>query len=260
MGKRRPVLEVATLLESPIPVRTITQIQAEVEAERQLPEAKNYEVGRFFRPSVTVDVVIFTLQERELRVLLVRRGQWPFQDRWALPGGFVREAEGLEAAAARELLEETGVKDVFLEQLHTFGGLERDPRTRVITVAYYALVPNQRLTPAANADAREARWCSVYHLPELAFDHDLILARALTRLRAKIMNSRVAFQLMPEKFTLTQLQQAYEVVLGKELDKRNFRKKILASDVVLETDEKQKKGRQRPARLYRFNEAIELED
>ncbi len=245
-------------LQFPFSVRSLEQIHTEVEAEKRHPEAKQYDLGKYFRPSVTVDVVIFTLQERELRVLLIQRGQWPFKDRWALPGGFVQEDEGLEKAAARELYEETGVRDVFLEQLHTFGSLNRDPRTRVITVSYYALVASEQMAPRAQSDAREARWWSVYELPELAFDHDHILGRALVRLRSKVMNSRVAFQLMPEKFTLTQLQRAYEVVLDQNLDKRNFRKKILASDVVVETDEMHKQGRQRPARLFRFNQNLEL--
>lgn len=186
-------------------------------------------------------------------MLLVRRGQWPFRDRWALPGGFVKEHEGLEEAASRELHEETGVKDVFLEQLQTFGDPGRDPRTRVITVAYYALVPSEKLALRAEGDARDVGWWSVYELPELAFDHDRILSTALTRLRYKIMATNVAFQFMSEKFTLTQLQRTYEIVLGKELDKRNFRKKILASGVLIETDETHLQGRHRPARLYKFN-------
>ncbi|MBI3924995.1 MAG: NUDIX hydrolase [Armatimonadetes bacterium] len=212
-----------------------------------------YDVSRFFRPSVTVDVVIFTIQQRDLKVLLIRRGQWPFRGRWALPGGFVHEREGLEAAAARELYEETGVKDVFLEQLHSFGDPERDPRTRVITVAYYALVPSDKLALQAEGDASDVNWFSVYDLPELAFDHDRILDAALKALRRKIMQTNVAFQLMTQKFTLTQLQRTYEIILGKPLDKRNFRKKILASGVLIETDETHLQGRHRPARLYRFD-------
>ena len=205
-----------------------------------------------------MDVVIFTIQEKELRVLLIRRAQWPFKNRWALPGGFVQESEDLGTAAQRELFEETGVKDVFLEQLHTFGHPGRDPRTRVVTVAYYALVPADKLELKATGDAGDVRWWSIYNLPELAFDHDLILDAALSRLRAKIMATNVAFQLMGNKFTLTQLQRTYEIVLGKSLDKRNFRKKILAGSVLIETDERHLQGRHRPARLYQFDlEAVD---
>lgn len=236
-----------------IPVRSLEEIDAQVQAERRSPEAQVYDVSKFFRPSVTVDVVIFTIQDKELRVLLIRRAQWPFKNRWALPGGFVLEHEDLETAAQRELFEETGVKDVFLEQLHTFGNPGRDPRTRVVTVAYYALVPADKLNLKAQGDAGDVRWWSIYSLPELAFDHDQILDNALTRLRAKIMATNVAFQLMPSKFTLTQLQRTYEIVLGKSLDKRNFRKKILAGSVLIETDERHLQGRHRPARLYQFD-------
>ena len=236
-----------------IPVRSLEEIEAQVQAERRSPEAQVYDVSKFFRPSVTVDVVIFTIQEKELRVLLIRRGQWPYKNRWALPGGFVHENEDLEAAAQRELLEETSVGDIFLEQLHSFGHPGRDPRTRVITVAYYALVPADKLKLKAAGDAGDVRWWSIYSLPELAFDHDRILDAALTRLRAKIMATNVAFQLMGSKFTLTQLQRTYEIVLGKQLDKRNFRKKSLAGSVLIETDERHLQGRHRPARLYQFD-------
>ena len=245
MEATRPLLE-------GIAVRPFEQIRAEVEAERRSEHALSYDVGQYFRPSVTVDVVIFTVHKRELKVLLVQRGHWPFEGRWALPGGFVREEEGLDEAARRELEEETRVSNVYLEQLHTFGAPGRDPRTRVVTVAYYALVAAEDLAPVAGSDAALARWQSVYRLPALAFDHDWILARALARLRQGILDSNVAFQLMPDKFTLTALQATYEVILGRQLDKRNFRKKILSSEVLEETGETWMEGRHRPARLYRF--------
>lgn len=243
-----------TLAPFPVEVRSPEQIRAEVEAEKRSPDARSYDAGRYFRPSVTVDVVIFTVQERDLKVLLVSRGKWPFAGRWALPGGFVLEEEGLDDAALRELREETGVKNVFLEQLHTFGDPGRDPRTRVITVAYYALVSSQDLALHPDTDAEAAGWWSVYKLPPLAFDHDRIVARALSRLRERILDTNVAFQLMPEKFTLTALQATYEVILNRQLDKRNFRKKILTSEVLEETGETWMEGRHRPARLYRFRE------
>ncbi len=238
-------------------VRTKEQIRATVEAEKRSPEAKQYDVTRYFRPSVAVDLVVFTAVKDQLQVLLVQRKDWPFKGRWALPGGFVREQEGLMDAAKRELEEETGVSDVYLEQLRAFGDPVRDPRTRVITVAHYALILSERLNMRASGDAGEVRWWSVYELPELAFDHDIILDLALTRLRGQIMTSRVAFRLLPEKFTLTEIQKLYEIILGKALDKRNFRKKILSTGVLIETAETVLKGRHRPARLFRFNPDVE---
>ncbi len=235
-------------------VRSYEQIRAEVEAEERRKEARDYDSSKYSWPSVTVDVVLFTVQGRDLKVLLVVRRDWPFKGRWALPGGFVQIAneEELDQAAQRELHEETGVSDVYLEQLRTFGHPARDPRGRVITVAYYALVASEHLNLMAGTDADETGWFSVYRLPSLAFDHDRILDRALGRLRERIWDSNVASQLMPEKFTLTTLQATYEVILDKRLDKRNFRKKILSSEFLEETGETWMEGRHRPARLYRF--------
>jgi 8-oxo-dGTP diphosphatase len=201
-----------------------------------------------------VDVVIFTLRGQDLQVLLVRRKHPPFADYWAIPGGFVGMQESLEEAALRELEEETGVRDVYLEQLYTFGQPERDPRTRVITVAYFALVPiNSLPTPQAGSDAGDARWWSMYDLPCLAFDHGEILDYALTRLRYKLEYSAVGFELLPEKFTLSELQSAYEIILGEKLDRGNFRKKLRKAAVVEPTREYRNTGG-RPARLYRFRD------
>jgi len=205
------------------------------------------------RPSVTSDVIIFTLRDDDLSVLLIRRKLPPFQGMWAIPGGFVNIDESLEGAALRELEEETGVRDVYLEQLYTFGNVGRDPRGRVITVAYFALIPAPAIDPRAGDDAAEARWWSMYDLPPLAFDHADILAYALQRLRYKLEYSAVGFELLPEAFTLSDLQAAYEVILGEELDKRNFRRKILSADVIEETGG-YRTGEGRPARLYRFRE------
>ncbi len=205
------------------------------------------------RPSLTTDVVIFTLQDEDLQVLLIRRKRSPFEGMWATPGGFVNIDESLEEAALRELEEETGVRDVYLEQLYTFGDVDRDPRGRVITVAYFALIPAPAIDPHAGSDAAEARWWSIYNLPPLAFDHDAILTYALKRLRYKLEYSAVGFELLPESFTLSELQTAYEIVLGEDLDKRNFRRKILRADVIEETGVYQT-GEGRPARLYRFRD------
>ncbi|HDQ71178.1 MAG TPA: NUDIX hydrolase [Chloroflexi bacterium] len=205
------------------------------------------------RPSVTTDVVIFTLQDEDLQVLLIRRKHPPFEGMWATPGGFVNVDESLEEAALRELEEETGVRDVYLEQLYTFGAVDRDPRGRVITVAYFALIPAPDIDPRAGSDAAETRWWSIYDLPPLAFDHDAILSYALERLRYKLEYSAVGFELLPETFTLSELQAAYEIVLGEALDKRNFRRKILRADVIEETGD-YRTGEGRPARLYRFRD------
>jgi len=205
------------------------------------------------RPSVTVDVVTFTLRDDDLQVLLIKRGRPPFEGMWAIPGGFVDIVESLEDAALRELEEETGIRDVYLEQLYTFGALDRDPRGRTITVAYFALVPASTVRPCAGDDAAEARWWSVYDLPPLAFDHADILAYALQRLRYKLEYTAVGFELLPETFTLSELQAAYEVILGERLDKRNFRRKILSAGVIEETGE-YRTGGGRPAKLYRFRD------
>jgi 8-oxo-dGTP diphosphatase len=206
------------------------------------------------RPSVTTDMVIFTLREGDLQVLLVKRKRPPFEGMWAIPGGFVQLDESLEEGALRELEEETGVRDVYLEQLYTFGEPQRDPRGRVITVAYFALVPAGIVRrPRAGDDAAEAEWWSVYDLPPLAFDHAAILKYALQRLRYKLEYTAVGFEILPEVFTLTELQTAYEVILGEELDKRNFRRKILGAEVIEETGER-RVGEGRPAKLYRFRE------
>src|SRR5258706_11785812 len=203
------------------------------------------------RLRVTVDIVVFTIREGDLQVLLVRRGVPPFQGEDAIPGGFLREGESLEEAAARELYEETGVRDVYLEQLYTFGDPNRDPRGRVITVAYYALVASGRLSLVAGADAADARWFPVTRLPHLAFDHQRILDYALERLRNKLEYTTVGFQLLPEKFTLRELQTVYETILGRRLDKRNFRRKIALLGILKPLREWQRTGR-KPAQLYRF--------
>jgi 8-oxo-dGTP diphosphatase len=207
----------------------------------------------FQKSMVTVDCVVFGLDERDLKVLLIQRGVDPFKSRWALPGGFVRMDEGLDDAALRELKEEAGVSHVFLEQLYTFGDPDRDPRGRVITVAYYALVKLSEHRVRATTDASEAAWFSVWDTPKLAFDHEEILRVALQRLKGKVRYQPIGFELLPPKFTLTQLQQLYQTVLEREIDKRNFRKKILSMDLLIETDEVEQDVAHRAARLYRFD-------
>lgn len=205
------------------------------------------------RPLVTVDVVIFTLRENDLQILLVCRKRWPYQEMWAIPGGLIGQDEALEAAAQRKLEEETGLTDVYLEQLYTFGSPLRDPRDRVITVSYFAVVPATRIVPRAADDADHVRWWPIHHLPPLAFDHADILTYALTRLRYKLEYTAVGFELLPREFTLTELQSAYEIVLGEGLDKRNFRRKILSAGII-ESSGDYRSGEGRPARLYRYRQ------
>jgi 8-oxo-dGTP diphosphatase len=203
-------------------------------------------------PAVTTDVIIFALRDNALQVLLVQRKHPPFEGCWAIPGGFVNKEESLEAAARRELEEETGVRGLYLEQLFTFGDPKRDPRGRVITVAYLALVPAP-LAVKAGSDAGDARWWPVNQLPALAFDHARIINYALQRLRYKLEYTAAGFQLLPPAFSLTEIQTVYEIILGEPLDKRNFRRRILQGNIIEETGEFMV-SRGRPAKLYRFRE------
>ena len=209
-------------------------------------------------PAVTTDIVIFTIRDGRLKLLLIRRGGKPFKGKWALPGGFVGIDESLEDGARRELEEETGVSGVYLEQLYSFGKPDRDPRERVITVAYYALVPSDRLAIRAATDAEAVGWFAMDELPDLAFDHAKIVAMAHERLAAKLDYSTIAFQFMPARFTLGELQRVYEIILGQEIDKRNFRKWVLALQQIEETGEQRREGAHRPAMLYRVREPGEV--
>jgi 8-oxo-dGTP diphosphatase len=206
------------------------------------------------RPALTVDCVIFGLDVSELKVLLIQRKLAPFKGHWALPGGFVKMGETLDEAARRELMEETGVEDLFLEQLYTFSAVKRDPRERVVSVAYFALVNLDEHPTKAASDAEEVDWFSAFDLPELAFDHDEIISVAMTRLQGKLRYEPVGFELLPQKFTLSQLQQLYEKVLNQHLDKRNFRKKILKMNLLIDTNEKQQNVSHRAAQLFQFDE------
>lgn len=211
-----------------------------------------YDPSAYQRPSVTVDVVIFSLLADDLQVLLVRRQAPPYADMWAIPGAFIRMDESLDDAASRALTEETGLEDVYTEQLYTFGQPNRDPRLRVITVAYFALVPYNTVQHKPGRQTSETGWFSMFSLPPLAFDHHQILEYALQRLRYKLEYTAVGFQLLPDVFTLSQLQNAYQIILGEKLDKRNFRRKILAANILEETGELRKEGEGRPAMLYQY--------
>ena len=208
------------------------------------------------RPSLTIDCVVFGLdvEQKDLKVMLIQRAIPPFEGQWALPGGFVRVNEALQDTALRELKEETGIEQVYLEQLFTFGALKRDPRERVVTVAYYALVNLNEHRIQATTDARKAAWFSVSDVPRLAFDHEQILEAALQRLKGKVRYEPIGFELLPKKFTLGQLQTLYEMVLDRKLDRRNFRKKILGMELLADTGEVEEDLAHRAARLYQFDE------
>lgn len=276
----------------------------------------SYDAGRYERPSLSVDMLVFTIRdeasanyrklpEKALQILLIRRGEHPFIGQWALPGGFVKATEGLEHAARRELKEETGIENIYMEQLYSWGDIDRDPRTRVVSVSYMSLVDSAKLDLQASDDADDARWftvrCRLFqeqtthnergHITQqwfrltfaneeeqltsivkltktmegrtlytqrevlesggLAFDHAKIIAYGIERLRNKIEYTDIAFHLMPELFTLTQLQQVYEIILDTELLKANFRRKI--SDRVLETNQFTRDAGHRPSKLFRYH-------
>ncbi len=212
-----------------------------------MPYTYEYERG-----ALTVDAVVFGLDD-DLKVLLIQRDIEPFEGSWALPGGFVRVNEKLEDAVMRELQEETGMTEVYLEQLYTFGAVNRDPRERVVSVAYYALVKLEGHKLQASTDARNTAWFSLDDLPELAFDHSEVLKAGLERIKGKVRYQPIGFELLHECFSLTQLQKMYEIILDRELDKRNFRKKILKMDLLIDTGEIEKDVSHRAAKLYRFD-------
>ena len=207
----------------------------------------------FPRAALTVDCVVFGLDDEDLKVLLIERDLEPFQGQWALPGGFVHVYETLDDAALRELQEETGLSRIFLEQLYTFGSVDRDPRERVVSVAYYALVNLHDHKVQAATDARSAAWFTAKAPPDLAFDHAEILEIARRRLQGKVRYEPIGFELLPRKFTLRQLQDLYEKVLERRLDKRNFRKRVLATELLIELDEFEQNVSHRAARYFRFD-------
>jgi len=203
---------------------------------------------------LAVDNIIFTIVKDKLHVVLIQRAAEPFINAWAIPGGFVHDEETVDEAAYRELAEETNVKNVYLEQLYTFGELNRDPRGRVVSCAYIALIAHKALDLKSGSDAKEVQIFPVDKLPALAFDHKTILSYAIQRLRYKLEYTNVAQYLLPPTFTLTDLQQVYNVVFNKEFDTRNFRKKIDKLDIIKETGETIIRGAHRPAMLYRFKD------
>jgi len=202
-------------------------------------------------PLVAVDVVIFTIADGELQALLVEVKSGPFAGRWAFPGGLVPVGEAPDVTAKRELLSQTGIGDVYLEQLRTFGDPKRDPQAHVVSVAYFALAASKGEGQADNPKYRRMQWGPVRGLPSLAYDHNLLAQCALERLRSKLAYTNIVYSLLPREFTLGELQEIYEIIIGRPLDRRNFRKKILALG-LLRPLRRQRRGRHRPAQLYTF--------
>lgn len=205
----------------------------------------------FPHPSVTTDCVIFGFDGTKLKVLLVKRGVEPYLGRWAFPGGFMKMEESAEEGALRELQEETGLKCAYIRQFHTFTAPERDPRERIITIAYYALVNIQDVK--GGDDATEARWFALDEVPQLAFDHDQILRKAEQALRQQIHFEPVGFELLPEKFTVKELQNLYEAILDVRFDRRNFYNKMKRLGMLEQLEETVNPSQKKEAFVFRFN-------
>ncbi len=212
---------------------------------------------RFFTSAITVDNVIFGFDDGEIKILLIKRGTTPFKGKWALPGDFAHPDEDLDFASARVLKELTGLSNVYLEQVQSFGHPNRHPDGRVITVAYFSLIKISDFALQASGWASGAQWMSLKDIPELAFDHNEILDACFSKLQRRVRVQPIGFELLPPKFTLTDLQQLYHAILlpppDKSIDKRNFRKKILAMDLLIDLNELQEGVAHRPAKLYRFD-------
>lgn len=203
--------------------------------------------------NLSVDCVVFGFENNNLEVLLIKRKRNPEKGNWALPGGFILKTETLDEAAVRILEDTSNVKNIYLEQVHTFSNLERFPGRRVITVAYFALVDPEKHSLKPGTDTTDAKWYKINQQIKLPFDHKKILDRALSQLRQRVRYKPIGFELLPRKFSLTQLQNLYEGILGEKLDKRNFRKKILALNMLIPLNDFQKGVAHRAARLYKFD-------
>ena len=204
--------------------------------------------------NLTVDAVVFGYEAGTISILLIKRKYEPFKGEWAIPGGFVLDKESLEEAVERELKEETGVEINYLEQLYTFGNPERDPRSRVVSVAYFGLIKPSAFNIVASTDAEEVKWFNIIDLPTLSIDHDEIVKLAIKRLQGKITYEPIGFELLDNKFPFSDLEKLYTTLLGRPIDRRNFRKKILKLNILDELDEKVSKGSGRPANLFKFND------
>lgn len=255
-NKKEPIERTIELSEETLNKSAVDVL---LEGQRRIPlpnkERKKEYTYEYPRPALTVDCVIFGYDHKrqDLSVLLIERAEDPFQGKWAMPGGFVEMDESTDDAARRELKEETGVDDVFLEQLYTFSDPYRDPRGRVVSVAYYALVNLNEHEIEAASDAADAQWFSIENAPDLAFDHDHVLNVAIDRLRGKVAYAPIGFELLPQKFTLRDLQHLYETILGRKLDQSNFRKRMMKTGVVQDTGDKESDVPHRPASLYELD-------
>ncbi len=208
---------------------------------------------KYPRPAVTVDCVLFGFDKGEIKVLLTKRGIEPFLGKWAFPGGFIQEQETADGCARRKLAEEAGLKEIFLEQLYTFSGVERDPRYRVISIAYYALVNSTDYVARAGADIADVQWFRLDEIEELAFDHKVILETAVERLKGKIRYEPIGFELLPREFTMPELHKLYETILQRSIDRGNFRKKMLSFGLLIDHSEKQMDRGATAAKIYSFD-------
>ncbi len=222
-----------------------------VNVQKNMPKSKFVEKSSG-HPILAVDVVIFAIDEDKLKVVLIKMLKAHFEKKWAVPGGRVRVQESVDEAARRSLAEQAGIKDIFLEQLYTFGRVDRDPFGRVVSVAYFALVPSKDQVLATDKRYGGIEWFDTGDLPSLAYDHAEILKLAIERLRAKLEYTNIVCNLLPDEFRMSQLQKTYEIILGRPLDKRNFQKKILSLGLVKKTDKKTSGMQSRPAALFRF--------
>ncbi len=206
--------------------------------------------------ALSIDCLIFGFKNSELDILLVQHGEGISKGKWALPGGWIKYSEGMDEAASRILKALTGVSNIYLEQLRAFGRVDRYPTKRVITIAYYALVKPEDYTLQAGFTAADAKWFKVNDVPLLPYDHPSILKQALEYLKHKLRHEPIGFNLLPKKFTLLQLQELYEALLNKKLDKPNFRRKLMNMNLLVPCQEKQTDVSHRAASLYRFDKKI----
>ena len=208
-----------------------------------------------FTYSISVDCVIFGYDSTDLKVLLIKRGEKPFLDYWALPGDLIRPKESIDDSVKRVMKDLTGLSDVYMDQVKTFGDVGRHPLGRVFTIAYYSLIKIDDYTLDPSSFAKEAKWHPINNIGELAFDHNKVFATCKEKLKESVRQKPVGFELLPEKFTLSQLQNLYETILQKHFDKRNFRKKIISMEILKDSGEMQKSVSHRPAKLFTFNQS-----
>lgn len=215
-------------------------------------ETQERDLKQIVKPAVSVTVLIFSVNRGKMEVILIKRVRKPFLGMWGLPADIIELDESLEDAARHILEEKTGIKNVYLEQLYTFGNPKRDSRSRVISISYFALIPHNSVNLDYSPDALHAKWTPVETLPRLAFDHEEMIQYAIDRIKNKLEYSNIAHALVPERFRLTELQNIYEIILGRKFDKRNFRKQLFTFDLVESTGQMYKAGNHRPAMLYKF--------